>query len=145
MDDLMAMEPDEAWALIEPWLSREQEKRRVEGIKRTRSHVWVLRPRVTAEDVASQREAGWPDWHPEDFCHRCGQQNMCWWVDGDEWNRAMEHAREWQWAGIVCPLCFAELWETATGDRIPWRLVPGETTRHASGDLWEPENKEDRG
>lgn len=58
---------------------------------------------VTPAAIVAQREAGWPDFHPEDFCHRCGRRNPVWWCALDVWSVVFpDHA------GIVCPSCFAE-------------------------------------
>lgn len=66
--------------------------------------------RVTEADLERQRANGWPDFHPEDYCHRCGGRNCVWWVDSDEWNRVMRDEDGNQlWWGIVCPSCFCEL------------------------------------
>ena len=53
--------------------------------------------------IPAQRAAGWPDFHPEDYCHQCGRPNIRSW-----------HAPEWvQLTGsdgnILCPVCFAAL------------------------------------
>ncbi len=29
----------------------------------------------TSDEINAQRDAGWPDFHPEDYCHRCGRPN----------------------------------------------------------------------
>lgn len=52
--------------------------------------------------IPAQRAAGWPDFEPEDFCHRCGRRNIRAW-----------HAPEWvllvgSFSGILCPVCFAD-------------------------------------
>lgn len=61
----------------------------------------ALMDSVDPNDIHAQRAAGWPDFHPEDYCHRCGRRNPLWfspeWVEltgGD--------------SGILCPPCFAE-------------------------------------
>jgi hypothetical protein len=75
---------------------------------------------VTLEEIERQRSLGWPDFHPEDFCHECGRANLSSWaIDSDRWNLAMGAPQ-----GIVCPQCFVEKWEEATGLRAHWRLVP---------------------
>ena len=94
----------------------------------------VSDPMRAPEDVlatmAAQRAAGWPDWHPEDYCHRCGGRNASWWVDSDRFNAAMGKPAEHRWNGIVCPGCFVELHEAATGLTASWRLVPDPPFRH---------------
>ena len=29
----------------------------------------------TSDEINAQRDAGWPDFHPEDYCHRCGRHD----------------------------------------------------------------------
>lgn len=67
---------------------------------------------ITSEEMAEQRRAGWPDMHPEDFCHRCFGRNLSWWCDPDVWNAVMRPEgpdSPWRWNEIICPACFAEL------------------------------------
>lgn len=74
-------------------------------------------PETTPAEIREQRDAGWPDIHPEDFCHRCGQRNPQWYVD----TRAAWLAGTTAYAtatgreGILCPTCFVELWSDAHG------------------------------
>lgn len=64
---------------------------------------------VLPETIVDQREKGWPDFHPEDFCHRCGRRNPNWWTtDVHAWTHAMS-GRERRHLEIVCPSCFGEL------------------------------------
>lgn len=76
---------------------------------------------VPAEDatafIAEQRQKGWLDFHPEDYCHRCGRPNIpSWWVDSEEWNRAaLPH-------DILCPQCFVAAWTAVTGLTVSWEL-----------------------
>lgn len=78
---------------------------------------------VTLSEIEAQRAAGWPDFHPEDFCHRCGRSNIVWWVDSDLFNEAIgPEGIDPEWRGIVCPQCFVELSPLDT----VWRLVPRE-------------------
>lgn len=75
---------------------------------------------VTLSEIEQQRQKGWPDFHPEDYCHDCGARNLTsWYVDSDRFNLAMGSDR-----GIVCPQCFVTGWEQQTGLRAVWRLVP---------------------
>jgi hypothetical protein len=75
---------------------------------------------VTPEEIQRQRDLGWPDFHPEDFCHECGRPNVgSWSVDSDRWNAAVDRR-----TAILCPSCFVARWEHATGLRAHWRLVP---------------------
>lgn len=80
-------------------------------------------PHVHPEVVKLERELGWPDFHPETFCHRCGGRNVwSWCVDGDEWEKATAGLPRRE-ASILCPPCFTALWEQATGVKTTWRLV----------------------
>ncbi|HZL80408.1 MAG TPA: hypothetical protein VFC06_00455 [Demequina sp.] len=74
-------------------------------------------------DIARQRAAGWPDFHPEDFCHRCGAANVCWFTDSTTWNDVMED--ETRWNGILCVPCFIALTEDRVGG-CAWRLTRDE-------------------
>jgi hypothetical protein len=78
---------------------------------------------VTTEQIVEQRAKGWPDFHPEDFCHQCGRPNISWWADSDRWNLAVEGLGRGV-VEILCPCCFVERWEKATGLRAAWHLVP---------------------
>lgn len=82
------------------------------------------RKRVTLAEIDRQRSLGWPDFHPEDFCHQCGGRNPIWWVDSDRFNAAYGHPSEHPHNGIVCPSCFVADHESATGMQATWRLVP---------------------
>lgn len=77
---------------------------------------------VLPEEILRQRELGWPDFHPEDYCHRCGRRNPSWWVDGKQWRTATEH-RDRGYIDILCPPCFVEEYERATGTTTSWALV----------------------
>lgn len=77
--------------------------------------------------ITAQRDAhpSWPDFHPEDFCHRCGRRNISWFVASDLWNEAWTEAEaEGGYQSVLCPQCFVELWERATGLRMTWELRP---------------------
>lgn len=76
---------------------------------------------VLPEEILRQRAMGWPDFHPEDFCHRCGRRNAVWWVGGDLWKAAVE-GRERGVVDILCPSCFTELFEARSGTRCVWQL-----------------------
>lgn len=58
------------------------------------------------------------DEHPEDTCKRCGRPNPVWWVDSDRYNTAVNRSE------IVCPVCFIEAHERATGMTTSWKLEP---------------------
>jgi hypothetical protein len=80
---------------------------------------------VTPDEIDAQRASGWTDFHPEEYCHRCGGKNVwSWHVDSDRFNVAMGPPAEHQWNGIICPGCFVELHEEATGLRCSWTLTP---------------------
>lgn len=84
---------------------------------------------MTPDEIASQRAAGWPDFHPETYCHRCGNLNVpSWWVDSDRWNIATANDPRTSTV-ILCPSCFVAAHEAATGLHSTWRLVP-EMFRH---------------
>lgn len=60
----------------------------------------TVRDARTPDQIAEQHAKGWPDFHPEDYCHQCGDRNPRWWAP--EWPALMgTHA------GILCPRCFA--------------------------------------
>lgn len=88
---------------------------------------------VSVEEIARQCESGWPDFGPEDYCHRCGGRNLSWWIDSDAWNAVMRADgpdAPWKWNEIICPACFAELFE----EKFPmtsFRLSLDERTRGA--------------
>jgi hypothetical protein len=68
--------------------------------------------RKTQADFDHQRANGWPDFHPEDYCHRCGMPNISWHIDGDVWSAVMRpdgHEAPWKWNEIICPVCFVQL------------------------------------
>ncbi len=65
---------------------------------------------VTIEEIAKQRLLGWPDFHPEDFCHLCGNKNPVWFASNELWNSVISSP-----TGILCPLCFTKLYEEKTG------------------------------
>ena len=58
---------------------------------------------MTPVEIEEQRRLGWPDFHPEDFCHKCGRPNIRAWFS-PEWEALVgSHS------GILCPVCFAAL------------------------------------
>lgn len=69
--------------------------------------------------IPDQQARGWPDFHPEDFCHRCGRRNVSWYADSAIWNEI--HGGS---GPIWCPVCFATAYEQQTGQRVSWRLAP---------------------
>lgn len=79
------------------------------------------RRQVTLDEIAEQRSLGWPDFHPEDYCHRCGHRNAgSWSVDSVLWNKAVGDPTP-----ILCPSCFVAAAEAA-GIDVHWCLVPEE-------------------
>jgi len=54
----------------------------------------------TPGQISEQREKGWPDFHPEDYCHECAAPNPGWFTP--DWLEAFPGH-----GGIVCPRCFA--------------------------------------
>jgi len=86
---------------------------------------------VTPEDIAAQRAKGWPDFHPEDFCHRCGRPNIqSWFVASPLWNAAIRNEDGTVRDGyppseIICPQCFTQADEAMLGGGYrTWELVP---------------------
>ena len=85
---------------------------------------------VTPSEIDAQRSTGWGEFGPEDYCHRCGAHNIhAWNVPSDRFNSAME-ALGLDSGAIVCPSCFVEGHEAATGMRCVWTLVPDGPFRH---------------
>ncbi len=85
----------------------------------------ISRASVTLAEIDAQRAEGWPDFHPEDYCHRCGGRNVgSWFVDSDRFDAAFGSPSEHPYQGIVCPGCFVEAHEQATGLRCTWKLEP---------------------
>ena len=86
---------------------------------------------VPLSAIHDEREAGWPNMQPEDFCHRCGGRNISWWTDSDVWNLIMRPdgpGSPWLWNEIICPQCFAELVE-ARFPNVAWHFYMDENTR----------------
>ncbi len=78
---------------------------------------------IDISEIDRQRDLGWPDFGPEDYCHKCGGVNVpSWSVDSDRFNMAF--SREHAYGGIVCPGCFVVAHERATGMYTTWKLVP---------------------
>lgn len=83
---------------------------------------------VSPEWIRAQRDSGWPDMHPEDYCHRCGAPNMSWFTDRETWLAATSAwAAETGREGICCPQCLALMHHEATGVVTFWHLS-GEAT-----------------
>lgn len=78
---------------------------------------------INPATILEQREAGWPDIHPEDYCHKCGTRNMLWFACRDDWLTATTAwAEETGREGICCPQCFADMHKEATGVDIIWEI-----------------------
>lgn len=93
------------------------------------------RLRVTLAEIDEQRKFGWPDFHPERYCHRCGGLNVrSWAVDSDRFNAAMGSINQHLWNGIVCPGCFVDLHEHMTGLKCSWKLAPDTPFRPLGND-----------
>lgn len=79
--------------------------------------------KVTPKYIADQRERGWPDVHPEDYCHFCGEANPTWCTDRETWLAATAAwAKKTGREGILCPNCFTAMHRAATGATPVWRL-----------------------
>lgn len=75
--------------------------------------------RVDLAEIVRQRESGWPDFHPEDYCHWCGHRNAgSWSVDSALWNKAIGDPTP-----ILCPSCFVAA-AKAAGIDVHWCLIP---------------------
>lgn len=80
---------------------------------------------VDPKEIERQRELGWPDMHPEDFCHRCGVRNPNWYASQEDWlDATMKWAEETGREGICCPFCFLQMFEEAVGERVILEVKP---------------------
>jgi hypothetical protein len=78
--------------------------------------------------------------HPESRCEQCGGRNLSWFTSSDRWRAANGWPDNYR-DGILCPACFVERWEKATGLRAVWRLMPDESTMRDRGhDAWMAEH-----
>lgn len=74
---------------------------------------------VDPDWIKAQRELGWPDMHPEDYCHQCGAANPLWFAGGSQWIRATETWAENTGRDLICcPKCFLDMYETAVGRKM---------------------------
>ena len=81
---------------------------------------------VTPDEIKRQRAEGWPDFHPEDYCHICAAPNPLWVTDRESWLTATaDWSKETGREGICCPRCFIAMHTKATGEETIWTLVPG--------------------
>ena len=99
-------------------------------VDRLRSDLEAARAVDVVVDIPAQRAAGWPDFHPEDYCHRCGRPNLqSWFVASDLWNAAMRGPdgaviEGYPPSEIVCPQCFSQADERLLdGGYRTWQLV----------------------
>lgn len=60
----------------------------------------------------------------ESTCERCGGNNPSWFVDSDRFNASVS-ALGLTSAAMICPGCFVEGYEKATGMSCSWHLLPG--------------------
>lgn len=106
-----------------------------QGWDASRTHYAAQEPtRVAPAWIEEKRAQGWPDMHPEDYCHRCGNRNPAWYVSSrEQWLAGTEAwAEETGREGICCPSCFAEMWEEQHGPgwSLDVRMAhPGETAQ----------------
>lgn len=74
---------------------------------------------VSPDFILAQREAGWPDIHPEDYCHKCGVRNTSWFARREQWLCATAAwAEQTGREGICCIACFAEMFTEATSEKV---------------------------
>lgn len=84
----------------------------------------------TLAQMPAQRAEGWPNFHPETYCHRCGEPNIVWFAQAEVWNalmRADGFEKPEPFNGIICPVCFGQMWELAFGQRGLWELRRSDT------------------
>ncbi len=115
-----AVEGDRELAI---WMVADQAVTELMAAHVTIDRLTTERPKAE-RDFEDQRAQGWPDFHPEDFCHRCGRPNISWWTDSDLFNEAIGQPDgiDPEWRGIICPPCFVELSPLDTS----WQLLPRE-------------------
>jgi len=76
---------------------------------------------VTLAELDDQAATGWPGFHPETYCNRCGNPNTCWATANEVWNPVMRPDGNFgPWHEIICIPCFTELAERLWGPRN-WR------------------------
>lgn len=59
--------------------------------------------------------------HPEDFCERCGRENVTWFAPSELWNRA---ARVDGNDPMLCPVCFIKAAEAVGIVPPSWQVAP---------------------
>ena len=119
------------WMKVPESSMRTIERELLAEVDRLRSDPVRQAEGVTPEDIAAQRAKGWPDFHPEDFCHRCGRPNIqSWFVASPLWNAAIRNEDGTVRDGyppseIICPQCFTQADEAMLGGGYrTWELVP---------------------
>lgn len=126
---LFALYPELAEAVGRRMVADDSHERGVAHLNLDKALPGSERPVIAADRIdptiiPKQRAAGWPDFHPERYCHRCGNRNPVWTADADLWaivSRAyLGHESH---AGIVCPMCADELYTIATGKKSFWLFV----------------------
>lgn len=89
--------------------------------------------RITQALLNEQRTLGWPDWHPEDYCHRCFETNVSWYVDTPEWTDVMRGGDPdgWgRWQEIICIPCFIALADAHYGNGQAWTMARDRSSYH---------------
>lgn len=91
--------------------------------------------RINQELLDAQRAKGWTDWHPEDYCHRCYEGNVSWYVDTPPWTDVMRggDADGWgKWQEIICIPCFTALADEHYGAKQAWTITRDRSSYHLS-------------
>lgn len=82
-----------------------------------------VRTHVDPDYIKEQRVLGWPDIHPEDYCHICGQANEIWYIDHNVWHIV---TADWQTEtgreGICCMSCFCDIMKEKAGQQVAVEL-----------------------
>ena len=56
--------------------------------------------------------------HPEDYCEKCKQPNVTWFIQSDLWNKYSNGH------DIICPICFIKQAEASGYKPTSWELKP---------------------
>ncbi len=89
-------------------------------------------PRIDPAEIANQRAKGWPEFHPEDFCHQCGRRFEPWFSPEFDEVRGDDEATALAWT-IVCPTCYVNRAVEVTGERS-WTITKSPTERESAGE-----------
>ena len=92
-----------------------------EGPQDNRGYAPAWVQSVLPDEIVRQRSLGWPDFHPEDFCHRCGQRNMSWFTDYETFQSVGGDSFG---GGIICPSCLATLHVANGAFEGTWEFRP---------------------